>query len=227
VTVNGDFVTISGIDEATTELDATQEVITGQCIDEDLQGEPFIFECGYTRMIFLREGANVELETASLEFLCGPVFNFEPWSYADYSGHGIYRLTVLDAPDPDLIGNTYATEDASLNLIELGKYILELTLWYNDGELCEDSAVLCVLICDAGEPAAPEVSPFCVGETVQLAGTVPDDICANSLWTQISGPGITFVNGSVPTDISPFITVDDPGEVCIEYNYRVTHLRHK
>jgi len=210
---NGSNVTISGIDPETTGIVLTQTVASTNCPS-----------CSSERKITISRGPDLEINDASLEYLCGAVFDWNPWDYVTNSGgSGTTRMEVLAAPPTSqnlTAGQIYFGSNLSLQLVGLGEYKFSLSLSKTEnGVTCKDEVILCVNVCDAGNPAAPTISDLCIDDEVQLFGSLPDDACANILWTQISGPAITFINGTTENDMNPWITVSTIGTICLEYSF--------
>ncbi|MCC6460085.1 MAG: T9SS type A sorting domain-containing protein [Saprospiraceae bacterium] len=126
-------------------------------------------------------------------------------------------MTIVDVPDnhPNLDEGEILVGNPPLNLLPPGVYVFEVTARRLTG--CEDSGILTVNVDNIPAPAAPEVSDFCVDDIVQLVGSIPANPAAQVLWTQISGPTLTFLDPITSTD--PRVTSTQSGHVVLEYSF--------
>ncbi|MCB0640912.1 MAG: hypothetical protein KDC44_04700, partial [Phaeodactylibacter sp.] len=159
-----------------------------------------------------------EVKDTTVNLLCGGDPAFMPWDYYPELTNGSFTLKVLQVPanHPSLtVGQMINNLSATLNLLPLGIYQFEME--QRQGA-CSDTGILIVHVDDISEPVAPVVADFCVGEIVELVGSIPDNPAAQILWTQLDmNPPLVFFDP--PTITNPSITATDPGIYILEYSF--------
>ena len=159
-----------------------------------------------------------EVKDTTVNLLCGGIPNFQPWDYYPELNSGSFSLEVLQVPagHPSLsVGQNINGTSATLNLSPLGVYVFEMELARG---ACEDIGIMTVNVDDISIPVAPAVADFCVGDTVELVGSIPDNPAAQIAWIQLdNNPPLIFLDP--PNITNPSITATAPGEYILEYSF--------
>ncbi|MEO1628718.1 MAG: hypothetical protein AAFV25_26455, partial [Bacteroidota bacterium] len=201
----------------------SQRIYCDSCFVETPDGIDTIL-CFATHTVLYLRGPDFDVDADTLDFACGGSANFRPWNHVEFSGQiDTRRVRVIDKPLASDI-NTSATYNqvTPFDIRDEGQYVFRLWGWSTEnGVTCSDTTYLTVNVCETEDPNSGVTANFTTCDTVQLAGSIPFQNCAQLWWQQIDGNmEVEFIG---PNNISnPWIYVSEPGTYYLEYSYSRT-----
>lgn len=213
--------TATMIDQSINSISFFQNISCDTCFFTNGQGEPDTIFCTAQHRTLIRRAATFDVESDTVNFICGGDPNYRPWDDIDFTGTAFGSGGVVVAsPDPDIVGDPINTS-TRFDVTEEGQYIFcyWVSLLDDNGVLCTDTTKLVVNVDQVPTPEAGDVGIICVGEDVVITGSTPSNPAVNPYWQQVDPNNGGEISISDPSAISPTINVSAPGTYYLEYSY--------